>query len=163
MTNAWLPVIAFWIFASEVSLRSNFGCVAHKHNIFHMIFLKNQTWACDHLKTSNLLADNLKKNTWPRWGDTSARDAVKWYWSADTLFWQLSIDHMQHWCATCVHCQFSCASKLARKYEIEHWCACSADGRAVYDQVITKFSGMGRFPWLWGSACALFARVEPRY
>ena len=24
---------------------------------------------------------------------TWARDTVKWYWSADTLFWQLSIDH----------------------------------------------------------------------
>ena len=33
------------------------------------------------------------KNTWPRWVDTWARDMVKWYWSADTLFWQLSIDH----------------------------------------------------------------------
>ena len=25
--------------------------------------------------------------------ETWARDTVKWYWSADTLFWQLSIDH----------------------------------------------------------------------
>ena len=32
------------------------------------------------------------KNTWPRWVDTWARDTVKWYWSAGTLFWQLSID-----------------------------------------------------------------------
>ena len=52
---------------------------------------KNWTWACDHLKTSNLSADNFK-NTWPRWVDTWARDTVKWYWSAGTLFWQLSID-----------------------------------------------------------------------
>ena len=27
------------------------------------------------------------------WVDTWARDAVDWYWSADTLFWQLLIDH----------------------------------------------------------------------
>ena len=33
------------------------------------------------------------KNTWPRWVDIWARDSLKWYWSADTLFWQLSIDH----------------------------------------------------------------------
>ena len=33
------------------------------------------------------------KNTGPRWVDTWARDTVKWYWSADTLFWQPSIDH----------------------------------------------------------------------
>ena len=28
-----------------------------------------------------------------RWVDTRARDKIMWYWSADTLFWQLSIDH----------------------------------------------------------------------
>ena len=33
------------------------------------------------------------KNTRPRWVDTWARDTVRWYWSADILFWQLSIDH----------------------------------------------------------------------
>ena len=33
-------------------------------------------------------------NTWPPWVDTWARDTVKSYWSADTLFWQLSIDHI---------------------------------------------------------------------
>ena len=27
----------------------------------------------------------------------------------------------QHWCPIWVHYQFSCAPKLARKYEIEHW------------------------------------------
>ena len=30
----------------------------------------------------------------------------------------------------CVHYQFSCALKLARKCEIEHWFSCGADGRA---------------------------------
>ena len=39
----------------------------------------------------------------------------------------------------------SCAPKLARKCEIEHWFPCGADGRAVYGHVITKFSGMGSF------------------
>ena len=34
-----------------------------------------------------------QKYTWPRWVNTWARYTVKWYWSADTLFWQLSIDH----------------------------------------------------------------------
>ena len=29
------------------------------------------------------------KNTWLRWVDTWARETLKWYWSADTLFWQL--------------------------------------------------------------------------
>ena len=43
-------------------------------------------------ETGNLSADNFK-NTRPRRVDTWARGTVRWYWSADTLFWQLSIDH----------------------------------------------------------------------
>ena len=45
-------------------------------------------WACNHLKTSNFSADNG-----PRWVYSWARDTVRWYWSVDTLFWQLPIDH----------------------------------------------------------------------
>ena len=38
----------------------------------------------------------------------------------------------QHWCPKCVHYQFSCASKLARKYQIEHWCpVLRTDGRCT--------------------------------
>ena len=37
---------------------------------------------------------------------------------ADTLFWQLSIDHNIDVQYVCI---ISCALKLARKYEIEHW------------------------------------------
>ena len=37
-----------------------------------------------------------------------------------------------------------------------------AGGRAVYDHVITKFSGMGRFTYPWSSAGALRA-PELRY
>ena len=96
--------------------------------------------------------------------DTWARDTVRWYWSADTLFWQQSIDHnrSQHWCAICVQYQSSCAPKLARKCEIEHWLPYGADGRAVYGDVITIFSGMGRFTYPWCSAGALRAS-ELRY
>ena len=66
----------------------------HKDNIFHMNYKKKFTWAGDHLQTSNLSGDNFKKkNVRPGWVDTWARDTVRWYWSADTLFWQLSIDH----------------------------------------------------------------------
>ena len=56
-------------------------------------------------------------------GDTWARDAAGWYLSADTLFWQLSIDH-----SIDVQSVFSWAPKVARKCESKHWCACSADG-----------------------------------
>ena len=56
--------------------------------------------------------------------------------------------------------QSSCAPKLARKCEIEHWFPCGADGRAVYGHVITKFSGMGRFTKLCGSAHARASRAR---
>ena len=51
---------------------------------------------------------------------------VRWYWSADTLFWQLSIDVNID-----VQSAFSWAPKVARKCESKHWYACGADGRAV--------------------------------
>ena len=33
------------------------------------------------------------KNTRPRWVNTWALNMVRWYWSPDTLFWQLSVYH----------------------------------------------------------------------
>ena len=32
-----------------------------------------------------------------------------------------AVNWSKHWCPICVHYEFSCAPKLARKYEIEHW------------------------------------------
>ena len=62
--------------------------------------------------------------------------------------------------------QSSCAPKLDRKCEIEHWLPCGGDGRAagraVCGHVITKFSGMGRVTYPWCSAGALRA-PERRY
>ena len=84
------------------------------------------------------------KNTRPWWVDTWARDTVRWYWSADTLFWQLSINDN-----TDAQAASSWAPKLDRKCESKHWYACGADGRSVarsVGHVITKFSGMGRLP-----------------
>ena len=75
-----------------------------KNKTYFIWMKKNQTWACDHLKTSNLSADNFKNNR-PRWVNTWARDTVKWYWSADTLFWQLSIDHIVN--GQCKRCGFA--------------------------------------------------------
>ena len=68
----------------------NQNCVAHKHILFP-VHWKNWTWACDHLKTSNLSADNKKSRT--RWVDNCAHDTVMWYCPADILFWKLSIGH----------------------------------------------------------------------
>ena len=82
-----------------------------------------KTWACDHLKLVICQRITLK-NTRPRWVDTWARGTVRWYWSADTLFWQLSIDHNID-----VQLVFSWAPKLASKCESKHWLPCGADGR----------------------------------
>ena len=89
---------------------------------------KNWTWACDHLKTSNLSADNFKKyltsmgrHLSPRYGQVIL---VSGYPVLTAVNWS------QHWCAICVQYQSSCAPKLARKCEIEHWFPCGADGRA---------------------------------
>ena len=72
------------------------------------------------------------ENTRPRWVDTWAHDRVRWYWSADTLFWQLSTDHNID-----VQSVFSWAPKLARKCESKHWYACGADGRSFVRCTVT--------------------------
>ena len=125
--------------------------LGHNHidtTYFICIILKNKLEPAIIRKLSNLSADNFK-NTRPGWVDTWARDKVRWYWSADALFWQLSIDHNID-----VQSDFSWAPKVARKCESKHWYAFGADGRAaggraVYGDVITKFSGMGRFTYPW--------------
>ena len=76
------------------------------------------------------------KNTRPQWVDTWARDMARWYWSADTLFWQLSIDDNID-----VQSAFPWTPKRARKCESKPWYTRGADGRSV-GHVITKFSGM---------------------
>ena len=102
MTTAWLceksqkrlpslPVKAGWILGSEVSLKSKFWKCGSWTRLISCAFLKNWTWACDHLKSSNLSADNFK-NIRTQWVNTRAHDTIRRYWSADTLFRQLSID-----------------------------------------------------------------------
>ena len=68
----------------------------------------------------------LLKVPTPRWVDTWARGTVRWYWSGDTLFWQLSIDHNID-----VQLVFTCAPKLAKKCKSRHWLPCGADGRSL--------------------------------
>ena len=40
------------------------------------------------------------------------------------------VNWSQHRCAICLQYQSSCAPKLARKCEFEHWLPCGADGQA---------------------------------
>ena len=55
-------------------------------------------------------ADNFKK-TQPRWVDFWARDTVRWYWLADTLFWQLSSDNN-------VYVQYE---EIWKQYQVAPW------------------------------------------
>ena len=79
-----------------------------------------------------------------------------------------AVNWSQHWCAICVQYQSSCAPKLARKCEIEHWLPCGADGRAggVRSRDYQIFWD-GRFTYPWCSSGALRARalllIELRY
>ena len=86
------------------------------------------------------------KNNRTQWVDTRARDTVRRYWSAETLFWQLSIS--QNMDVYNIRLQ---APKLAGKCEIKHWYACGADGRKVgwsmYGHVIAEFSKLWIEKW----------------
>ena len=56
---------------------------------------------------------------------------------------------------------FSWAPKLAKSVRVNiGFPVVRTDGRAVYDHVITKFSGMGRFTKQWGSAHARASRAR---
>ena len=57
--NNWLNFRVWGQF--EIKILNSTGPKWHKHNIFHTSLKKKKTWTCDHLKTSNLLADNFKK------------------------------------------------------------------------------------------------------
>ena len=115
-----------------------------------MHFKKNWTWACYHLKSSNLSADNVKQTL-----ELSG-------WIPEPAIQSGDTDQQ-------IHCFDSCqliktwmynirlqAPNLARKCEIKHWYACGADGRrvgwSVYGHVISKCSRTDRFSELWGSA-----------
>ena len=50
--------------------------------------LKNWTWAWDHLKSSNLSADNFKKQS----NSVGRYLSLRYGQPADTAFWRMSID-----------------------------------------------------------------------
>ena len=52
---------------------------------------KSWTWSCNHLKVVTSQRITSKHST-SVGRDTWVRDAVRWWWSADAVVWQLSID-----------------------------------------------------------------------
>ena len=71
--------------------------------------------------TSKRYSTSMSRHLSPRYGQVIL---VSGYTVLAVVNWS------QHWCTRCVQYQFSCATKLARKCEIEHWFSCGADGRA---------------------------------
>ena len=138
-----LHVKAGWIFASEISLNSNFKRAAHEHDLLHMRFKKIELelaiiWkeaTCQRITSKK----TLKLSGWKpqpaiRSGDTGQQ--IHYFDSCQLIkTWMYNI-RLQ-------------APKLARKCEIKHWYACGADRRkvgwSVYGHVIAKFSRMDRF------------------
>ena len=103
-------------------------------NTTYFIWIKK--WACDHLKTSNLSADNFKKIL--DLDGSTPEPAIR---SGDTGQRIPCFDSCQ--LITTLMCN-QWAPKVARKCESKNWYACGADGpsggRSVYGHVITKFS-----------------------
>ena len=74
---------------------------------------------------------------------------VMWYWSADTPFWQSSIDHNMD-----VENQVE-GSHISRKCDISLWLPCSSDGRVdgqTYGHVTIKITRREKFSQLWKPA-----------
>ena len=126
MTNAWpwwekskatvFPACSSWLnFRVRGQFEIKILIVRHINTTYFIWIKKNWTWTCDHSKTSNLSADNFKKYLTSMGRHLSPVILVSGYPVSTAVNWS------KHWCPICVHYQFSCAPKLARKYEIEHW------------------------------------------
>ena len=112
------PAFKHWL---NVSFRGQFEInifiVPHIQNTTYFIWTKKiLTWACDHLKTSNLPADNFKKIF-----DLDGSTPEPAIGSGDTFQRIPCFDSCQLittlMCNICVQYQSSCAPKLARKCE----------------------------------------------
>ena len=115
---------------------------------YFICIYKNSTCACDHLKSSNLSADSFKKTL--ELSGPIPEPAILSGDIGQQIHYFEGCQLIKTWMYN-IRLQ---APKLARKYEIKHWCACGADGRkvewSVSGPVIGKFSRMNRFSKLWG-------------
>ena len=136
MTNAWpwwekskATALTGSMIASEVSLilKFNRSSAAQKRNLFPMHLKKN--WACDHLKTSNLSAENFNKildldgsipESATRSGDTGQR--IPCFDSCQLIITWICNIRLHLASQTTIYSQ---------KCEIKHWLPCGADGWTV--------------------------------
>ena len=80
----------------NLSLRSfekqqPFNSATHEHDLFYIHFKKIELERAIVRKVATCQRIT-SKNTRTQWVDTWARDTVSRYWSAETVFWQLSIN-----------------------------------------------------------------------
>ena len=135
-------------------LPTRFSHPPDKYNLFHVVsyeLKKNLEPAIIwKLVTCQQITKKLIVDTW-------AHDMVRWYWSVDTLSWQLICN------MSAVSVCWAPKLHLARKCEIKHRYACGQCGRTgSVRSCDTKFSGMGRFTYPWCSAGARFACTRAR-
>ena len=147
-----LSVLASWIFASEeseVSLKSKFyfcgSTCGSKTELISYAFKTIELEPCDHLKTSNLSADNFKNYS------TSLGRYLSPLYGQVILANGYPVLTAVNWSRTISGCTW--ASKPVRKCEIKDWFPRGVGGRSVgrsvgwsvYGHVITKFSWMDKF------------------
>ena len=84
------------------------------------------------------------------WKRVNCQRILRGYWSADTLFWQLSIDDNID-----VQSASSWAPKVARKCESKHRYACGTDRRSLSRSVTRLPNFLGWVDYLsYGASCA---------
>ena len=58
-----------------------------------LIIVSKLVWACDLIEMPLLGRQLTSKNAWPKWAQNLSPNMLKWYCSADTSIWQVSMDH----------------------------------------------------------------------
>ena len=125
-----LPVIAGWIFASAVSLKSKFLIVRQKYTTYFMWILKKELepaiiWKLVTFQriTSKRYSTSMGRHLSPRYGQVIL---VSGYSVLTAVNWS------QHWCAIYVcNISLSVLPNWLESVRIKHWFPCgAADGRA---------------------------------
>ena len=124
------PACKNWLnFSFRGQFEINILIVRHIQNTTYFIWIKKNKlepaiiWklvTCQRI-TSKRYSTSMGRHLSPRYGQVIL---VSGYPVLTAVNWS------QHWCAICVQYQSSCAPKLTRKCQIEHWFPYGADGRA---------------------------------
>ena len=111
------PACKNWLnFSFRGQFKIKILIVRHINTTYFTRILKKWTWACDHLKTSNLSADNFKKYLTSMGRHLSRRYSQVILVSGYPVL--TAVNWSKHWCPICVHYQFSCAPKLVKSMRL---------------------------------------------